>query len=413
MPHHVRDHTGHRDHSYSPSRHSSRRSSHSPQARTPEFRFSVEISLLVRSRVLDHTTILGLQKELASRLTLAGVKNHQIAGESSSVPSENFKNWTITSSLSISSKPKEHKFGLRLISPFMPFSWYSIWKTQVRTVLSVLNTDFETTATHQCATHIHLVPTKGYWRLSQARSLAQSAVYHESTFDRLVPLYRRKNIWAKSNRHNEYLSRYPVLAECLEKIAAQTTFEGLAARMNWCARDSPTGQALRKQSDFQHDSFRWNFTPTGATQGYGAIEFRQLGGMTEAEDLISWITLIVLFAQVSVTRPEEVIRPFKIPTLARLEEAIYGQAERSKGPRGRVDLITSGIFEMADLSSGVGEGESPDPKAITIDEDQRLRWVEKEGGGVGNTPARAKYWSLMEDLSLPNEGGQIFVEPHW
>ncbi|KAM7216528.1 hypothetical protein V8F06_008056 [Rhypophila decipiens] len=415
MPHHVRDRDGdhHRHHSHN-SHH--RRHSHSPQPRrTPEFRFAIEMGLLVRSRVLDHTTILSLQKELSSRLTLAGVRNHHIAGGDSSSSSSNhedFKNWTISSSLAISSKPKEHKFGLRLISPFMQFSWFDIWKAQLRTVLSVLNTDFETTITHQCSTHIHLVPTKGYWRLSHAISLAQSAVYHESVIDRLVPLYRRKTIWAKSNRWNKYLGKYP-MSDALDKIASQTTFEGLAARMNWCGRDSPTGNSLRKQSDFQHEGFRWNFLAAGATQGYGAIEFRQMGGITESEDLISWITMVVLFAQVSVTKGEEIVRPSKAPSLDRLAEAVYGQAERSKVPKGRVGLVREGIFGMADLpNSTEGEAAGPDPKVITIDEDQRLRWVDKEGGGVGNTVARAKYWSLLEDLSPP-EDGQIFVEKHW
>jgi len=371
------------------------------------------MGLLVRSRILDHKTVQTLQQELSNRLSLAGVRNQQIASSVSSEPQENFKNWTISSSLAISSKPKEHKFGLRLISPFMPFAWFDVWKAQVRTVLHVLNTDFETTATHQCSTHIHLVPVKGYWRLSHAISLAKSAVYFESVLDRLVPLYRRKNIWAKSNRWNKYLGKYN-MPDAIDRISSQDTFEGLAARMNWCARDSPTGTALDKRTDFQHDGFRWNFLPCGATSGYGQIEYRQPAGMTESSDLISWITLVVLFAQVSITSSDSLVRSGSKPaSLSRLAEAIYSQGEKNRVPKGRIGLIRTAIFEQADLPSPEEGQESPDPKNITFDEDQRLRWVDKEAGGVGNTYARAKYWSLLEDLSPPDRGGKIFVEPHW
>ena len=237
-----------------------------------------------------------MQKELSTRLAVSGVKNQHIAVTNGR---ESFKDWTISSSLAISSKPKEHKFGLRLVSPFMPFAWFDVWKAQIRTVLHVLNTDFETTATHQCSTYMHLVPTKGYWRLSQAISLAKSAIYFEPCLDRLMPLYRRKCVWAKSNRWNKYLGKYS-LPDCFDRLSAQDTFEGLAARMSWTSKDSPSGLALGQQTDFTHDAYRWNFSPAGDTSGYGQIEFRQPPGITESSDMISLITLVVLFARASM-----------------------------------------------------------------------------------------------------------------
>ena len=140
--------------------------------------------------------------------------------------------------------------------------------------------------------------------------------------------------------------------------------------------------------------------------------------------MISWITLVVLFAQVSITSADTVIRPSKPAQLSKLADLIYAQAAETRVPRGRVSLIKNTIFEQAtpppvqakaaDAVTALYAGNpNPDPKDITIDEHQRLRWVDKEGGGKGNTIARAKYWSLLEDLRPPGRDGTMVISPHW
>ncbi|KAK3329939.1 putative amidoligase enzyme-domain-containing protein [Apodospora peruviana] len=375
-PHHHRDRRDHGHH-------------HRHQSSVPEFRFSVEIAVLVRSRRFEHKTVEALQEEVGHRLALAGVLNYHIA---SGLKSENFKDWTIASSLSVQSRPREHKYGIKLVSPYMPFAWFDVWKAQIRAVLHVLNNDFETTTQHQCGTSIHIVPMAGYWHLSQAKALAKSAVYFESCLDRLMPLYRRKSVMAKSNRWNPYFGGLSP-AQCLEKIEAQPSFQALAARMNWCAKESATGIALRKKDDFQHDGFRWNFINVGVLNGHSPIEYRQPPGVTESSDMIAWISLVVCFAQMSVANADT-LKGTRTAQLSKLAEMIYDQAKRANVPRAS---LIKGLVEQADPPPAGAKHDRmvlawPDQTNITIDDDQRLRWREKEP-----SIARDKYWNLVKD----------------
>jgi hypothetical protein len=349
---------------------SQRRHKEAPRVEPPDFRFCVELGLVIRSRRRDHKTVTGLQEEISTQLTRAGIPNHVANTPSSTVSS---REWTIVSELCIPARPRDHRFGIKLVSPFLRFSKRpEAWQADFRTLFHTLNNYFELTTTHQCFTHVHIIPTPGFWQLDQAKALAKAALYFERCLDTLVPPYRQKSVWAKSNRNNRYFLELS-MAECFDRIDAQGTFEGLAARMNWCSSVSPTGVALGAHpgADFQHDAYRWNFVNLNEGGGFGTVEFRQPPGSTSASEAITWVMLVTCLARLSCG-PGGGVNPDVKPQLKSLGEWLVYEAEWAAMPHKSLlkDLIKQAV--PATLTSGTVAGMDPD--AITIDEDQRLRW---------------------------------------
>jgi hypothetical protein len=336
----------------------------------PDFRFCVELGLVIRSRTRNHKTVTGLEDEISAQLTRAGVANHIAIGPTSSVSS---REWTIASELCIPSRPRDHHFGMKLVSPFLRFSKRAeSWQTQLRTVMHTLNAHFELTTTHQCFTHIHIAPASGIWELDQAKGLAKSALYFERCLDALVPPYRRKTVWAKSNRNNRYFVGLP-MAKCFDLIDAQATFQGLSARMNWCSAASPTGIALDAKPgvDFQHDAFRWNFVGLNEGGGFGTVEFRQPPGSTSASEAIAWVMLVGCLARLSCGAGGS-LNPAEKPQLKSLGEWLVYEAEWCGVPH--KSLLKDLVKQAVPVTLPPGELAGMDAEAITIDEDQRLRW---------------------------------------
>ncbi|KAK4249429.1 hypothetical protein C7999DRAFT_30015 [Corynascus novoguineensis] len=380
MPHftYVAPRAGHHRRHDDSLTHHRRASTHSSRHQEPErveapdFRFCVELGLVIRSRKRNHKTVTGLEDEISTQLTRAGIANHLASTRTSSVSS---REWTIASELCIPSRPTDYRFGMKLVSPFMRFSKRpESWQTALRSVLHTLDTHFEITTSHQCFTHIHIAPAAGYWELDQAKGLAKSALYFERCLDALVPPYRRKSVWAKSNRNNVYFAGLP-MAECFERIDAQATFEGLSARMNWCAASSPTGVALGAElgADFLHDGFRWDFAGLCAAGagGFGSVAFRQPPGSGSASEAIAWVMLVGCLARLSCGAGGA-LNPDEKPQLKSLGEWLVYEAEWSgmphKGPL--KDLIKQAV----PVTPAPGTLAGMDADAITIDEDQRLKW---------------------------------------
>ncbi|KAK0734680.1 hypothetical protein B0T26DRAFT_737254 [Lasiosphaeria miniovina] len=352
------------------------------QPKVPDFRFCVELGLVVRSRTYKHASSAGVEEEISARLAKSGIANH-VTGTKAESQTE----WTVAKDLAIPSHPRDHKFGVKLVSPFWRFSRHDTWMLHLRGVLQTLHHSFEVTATHQCSTSIHVVPACGFWRLSQAKALAKSAVYFERCFDALVPPYRRRSVWAKSNRHNAHMGRLST-TECFESIVAQKSFAQLGACMNWCAADSATGAALGRTADFAHSGFRWNLASLMSEgDGFGSVEFRQPGASTAASDAIAWVMMVVCFARLSCTYGDS-LKPRDPARLASLGEWLLYEADCSGVPH---KALLRNMFDVAQPVKGREAG--LDAGAITFDEDQRLRFKEKE-----RNIALEKYRKLVKHL---------------
>ncbi|KAK4132024.1 hypothetical protein BT67DRAFT_133116 [Trichocladium antarcticum] len=367
---------------------------HQPERRraeTPDFRFCVELGLVIRSRRRDHKTSSALENEISTQLTRAGIANHVASTHTSPISSQE---WTIAGELCIPSRPRDHHFGIKLTSPFHRFSRRpESWQASMHALLDTLNTHFELTTTHQCYTHLHIVPTAGYWSLAQAKGLAKSALYFERCLDALVPPYRRRSVWAKSNRNNRYFAAQS-LAGCFARIDGQATFGGLAARMNWTGGASPTGLALgvdprAKDADFGHDTYRWGFQNLNREgEGFGTVAFRQPPGATSGAEVVTWIMLAGCLARLSCGLGAT-LEPGSKASLKGLGEWLLYEAEWSGMPN--KGLLKDLIRGATPLTTAPGVVAGQDADVITIDDDQRLRWKRDD-----RDIAVAKYRRLLK-----------------
>lgn len=365
------------------SRRDNRQRERDTRPEVPDFRFCVELGIILRSRQFNHKSSHDLETELSAQLTLAGVAN-SIASPSTEASS---REWTIAPELCIPSRPKDHRFGIRLVSPFMRFARgrHESWISKISTLYQNLNKNFEVTSSHQCFTHIHIVPAVGFWTLSQLKSLSKSALYFERCLDELVPPYRRRSVWAKSNRYNKYFGDFPTMSQCFKHIDKQAAFEGLAARMNWCGADSPTGVALSASraakrenpaTDFAHDAFRWAFgNIAGEGDGFGTVEFRQAPGSSTSSEAVTWIMLVGCFARIACTLGDS-IKPEDSPQTKSLGEWLLYEASWCGLPHHM--LLENLLAQAIPTSPTPGKIPGMDADAITIDEDQRLRWKHGE-----------------------------------
>ncbi len=361
----------------------------SPPRDVPDFLFCVALGLVFRSRKRDHKTASALEDEISTQLTRAGIANHISSNRANPVSA---REWSITSELSIRSRPNDHHFGIKLVSPFARFAKRAEnWQSDIRAVLRTLNNHFELTTTHQCFTHVHIAPESGIWDLNDAKDMARSALYFERCLDALVPPYRRRSVWAKSNRYNRFFKSLP-MPQCFAEINAQTTFSGLAARMSWVDADSPTGVALGAQPgvDFQHGSFRWNFVNLNEGGGRGTICFRQPPGSTSSSEIISWIMLVGCLTRLNCGSGG-VLEPSEKPKLKSLGEWLIYEAEWSKLPR--QSLLKDLVRGAVPVTPTAGTIPGMDADAITIDEDQRLRWKAND-----RDVAMEKYRRLLKHL---------------
>jgi hypothetical protein len=336
----------------------------------PDFLFCVELGLLVRSRQIKHASVHTLMDEVSARLYDVHIHNHVSHGG----VRENHKVWTIMEDKAIPVQLADHRFGIRVVSPFFRFGpgHGDTWLPLLDIVMSVLNYDFELTTHHQCNTSVHVVPARGHWILSEAKALAASAIYFERCFDALMPYYRRRTVFAKSNRHNQYLGRRSVAA-CVASIHSSQTdsFAALAARMNWCGAKTPTAEALGNKDDFPHDAYRWNFSGLNSHDGYGTVEFRQPPGSTDTAEAIKWVMLVGCFARLSCAFS---VRPEHLPSLFSLGKWVRYEARLCKFNHLYVDELKR-MFERADEPQ-FAPGAGRDAEVISGDEAKRLRWLE-------------------------------------
>ncbi|KAK5651482.1 hypothetical protein OQA88_11936 [Cercophora sp. LCS_1] len=362
----------------------------SPESPRPNFLICAELGLLLRSRRLRHTNTQTLMDEISSKLREANIPTH-ILGPTSTTASST--SWTLTEDLTIPRQPQDHRFGVKLVSPYFffgpPTSSHSAddWIPLFDIVFSTLNIHFELTTHHTCGTHIHVIPARGYWTMAEAKGLASTSLYFEGCFDALVPYYRRRSVFAKSNRHNRYMGRRNV-DECIEAINKTDSFPALAARMNWCAVDSPTGDALGEDKDFTCETFRWNFQALdkGGDTGRGTIEFRQPPGVTDSLEAVKWIVLVGCFARLSCAF---FVMPKQTPSMEGLGKWIRYEARGCFFSRMYIEELKR-MFERADPVNPKGSS-ARDAEVISADEAARLRWVETEPPCVGRM--KLKDWA--------------------
>lgn len=308
-----------------------------------EFRFGIEIELLIGGRKTKHSTYSSLANDLSKRLLKAGIANH--VKEADDKSKSKYIKWSIVPEATVQDdKPAEcrctypitttdtqfssHSLmsntvildGLELVSPIYQVN--SPWEQDLHRIFTTIHTSFNLKPSVQCATHIHISRFPTPLSASDLAALGKAALHYESALDALVPEHRlgrtNKAYWARSNRLAPLFAGLS-LSECLARIgdaAAAAATGGLAPpttevsyhpvvqAMNLFPCNSVRGSSHRKQEDFlRGKGYKWDFTGMLSAHEYdpkegggrGTVEFRQPPGSMTAMEAETWTKLAVAF----------------------------------------------------------------------------------------------------------------------
>ncbi|KAK3694480.1 hypothetical protein B0T22DRAFT_452597 [Podospora appendiculata] len=361
-----------------------------PQYGVSEFRFALELGLVLRSRRQTHYSLRGLLHELSDRLRHRGVVHHYLLP--GQAYRENDRIWTVVGDDTLPSSPHENtRFGIRLVSPYFIFRDFSRWMHQVQDVFRVLyEDDFETTATHQCFTYVHIVPCRGYWHLRELKALAKFILHYEACLDALMPVYRQRSILCKSNRWNDWFRGRPNSRDAFADVdRSMASVKDLAFYMNVCGPHSATATALphmrHMPAGAAHNTFRWSFTnlimerSTGSRlTGFGTVVFRQPPAASSATEAMRWVLLVGCFAQLSRTHADA-LDPNGGASLKRLGECLLYQARCCGAPH---RSLLKSMFDQAvppaqrRSAAAALEYELVGPARIQPHEQEKLRHME-------------------------------------
>ncbi|KAK3335910.1 hypothetical protein B0T19DRAFT_395717 [Cercophora scortea] len=324
-----------------------------PQYGVSEFRFALELGLVLRSRRKTHYSLRGIIYELSERLRYRGVPHHYLLP--GQAYHENDRIWTIVGDDTLPSSPREDsRFGIRLVSPYFIFRDFSHWMHQVQDVFRVLyEDDFETTSTHHCFTRVHIVPCRGYWHLRELKALAKFVLHYEACLDAFMPVYRQRSIYCKSNRWNDWFRYRANPRDAFADVDRSSSVKDLAFYMNVCAAHSATAVALNMRhmpAGTAHSTFRWSFTNlikernTGSrSTGFGTVVFRQPPASASATEAMRWVLLVGCFAQLSRTHGDA-LDPNGGASLKRLGDCILYQARCCGAPH---RSLLKSLFDQA------------------------------------------------------------------
>ncbi|KAH9886182.1 putative amidoligase enzyme-domain-containing protein [Xylariomycetidae sp. FL2044] len=265
--------------------------------------FGVEIELLLGSRSKKHKSWKSLASELSLKLIRAGIPNHLNEGFDKSP--DNYQEWSLVQEVTVPAQAGKHLWGLELVSPIF-FTPDAIWATHLTTIFKVLKAGFTVTPSAHCSTHVH-ISTSPPLDASQLSSIAKSILYFEPALDALLPPDRASSYWCQSNRASQALKSL-TLPECFEYLDTYCSGGGggyandendngvsaVAAAMCLFPAQSAYGRAHGHVEDFVHGVYKWDFS--GLLEGgIGTLEFRQAPGSRSAEDVRTWVELVVGF----------------------------------------------------------------------------------------------------------------------
>ncbi|KAK1829945.1 hypothetical protein QBC39DRAFT_355293 [Podospora conica] len=372
--------------------HASSSSHPTPTSTPPDFLLCYEFTILLRSRHTRHPTANSLLEDLASKLSRGGFPVHLHAR--GALAPEDHRLWTLSTDHTLPHAPHPGQHPIKLTSPLFPFPCPPSTPNLLATLpllFSLLHFDFKPTLVPACASHIHLVPSRGVWTLGEAKRLACAALYFEPVLDALVPPSRRRSVSAKSNRHNRYFGRRTV-ADGIQALRRHTdSFPALAARMNWCGASSATGVALRRTADFVHAGYRWNFADLDSDRaGAGTVEFRLPPGVLDARGAVGWAVLAGCFARLACGFE---LDAGVAPSLVNLGRWVRYEARNVGVPGQWVEYLREMFVEAEGAVVGLSTRErgkgGRDAERISGEEAVRLRWEEMVGWSAGREKFRA------------------------
>ncbi|PKY03710.1 hypothetical protein P168DRAFT_305046 [Aspergillus campestris IBT 28561] len=189
--------------------------------------------------------------------------------------------WNLTDDVTIeTSSPKQ--WPIEVVSPVMFHRPDGEWMSQIMALFKNLNRVCRVETNQSCGFHVHFAPVGG-WDIDTLKALSRAILFFEPAFEVLLPIERRGNEYARSNRIDN---------PRLSKKSGMELFQII----DQCTHPVHVADLL---NDGGNRYYGWNFV----NLYYGRIqtvEFRRGPGVCTIGPCIAWIELIIRFAQAAL-----------------------------------------------------------------------------------------------------------------
>ena len=95
---------------------------------------------------------------------------------------------------------------IEVVSPVLFHRPDGEWMGQIRALFHNLNRLCSIKTNRSCGFHVHFSPVDG-WNLERVKALGRAIIYFEPSFEEILPVERRRNEYAKSNRFDNWRLR--------------------------------------------------------------------------------------------------------------------------------------------------------------------------------------------------------------
>lgn len=168
------------------------------------------------------------------------------------------------------------------LSPVLTYAQGSDSREQVQSTFQKLESICAITTNDTCGFHVHFARING-WTIELLKPLCRAILFFEPAFEAILPSHRRGNEYAKSNRYDNSNS---------EGKTGRQMFQAISR----CNNNVEVAELMNNGGDRY---FGWNFL----NLYYGRIqtvEFRHGPSVTNAQECIGWMELVVRFSKASV-----------------------------------------------------------------------------------------------------------------
>lgn len=173
------------------------------------------------------------------------------------------------------------------------------WRSQVRATWTFIQNNYQVARNILCSTHVHISMTRQFDAIGEVgmglpnmKKVAQAIIHFEPALEALVPPVRRGNLFAQSNWIDN-------INFSDEKITREVAIEMIGK----CSSENELICLLCPQP--QQRFFAWNFR---AMKRYRTIEFRKGSASMNADEVLAWAELVLLFVQAAVKTTPKALR---------------------------------------------------------------------------------------------------------
>jgi len=232
---------------------------------------------------------------------------------------------------------------VELVSPILRYEDLS-WRAELQAMFENIESYCSFTTNRSCGTHVHISPGVGLmWSIGDLKKIACAILHFEKAWNVIVPVARRYNKYAKSNRFDNPKLAMKTDAQCIEAV-------------NACESSVTNADLMNNDGDRY---FGWNLTNLYYGQKM-TVEFRRGPGVQDFGTCEAWVALAVTFIQaarqaetvmdvIGFSANVEGLRAFIHEGLEEIGEQVGGIDSLFDGKTGAIQVSPIGQLSATEL----------------------------------------------------------------